>query len=194
MDIFIFASFHIIVFLMLALIFCCWRRISAFLLMCCSCYIVCCYLVGFNLGYFLSSVLVTIAVIFGTTCTAEFLILALALIVRCGLQISIFLLLYLSCCTIIVLFIVFCFVSCHLSSLFITKVVENQNPSVLRMYDAQPFAWVGQNIGYVFALIECDNDNACISNQAIFVVFLGETISSFRIRFHNFQLCLPGLS
>ena len=34
------------------------------------------------------------------------------------------------------------------------KIVENQKPSILRMYDAGPFAWVGQNIEYVFAMIE----------------------------------------
>ena len=36
----------------------------------------------------------------------------------------------------------------------VDKVVENQKPSILRMYDALPFSWVGQNIEYVFAMIE----------------------------------------
>ena len=34
------------------------------------------------------------------------------------------------------------------------RVVENQKTSILHMYDTGPFALVGQNIGYVFAMIE----------------------------------------
>ena len=34
------------------------------------------------------------------------------------------------------------------------KVREDQNPSVLRVYDAGPFNWVGRNMEYAFAMIE----------------------------------------
>ena len=34
------------------------------------------------------------------------------------------------------------------------KVVEDQKPLVLRVYDAGPFNWVGRNMEYVFAMIE----------------------------------------
>ena len=34
------------------------------------------------------------------------------------------------------------------------KVMEDQKPSVLRMYDAGPFNWIRPNMEYVFAMIE----------------------------------------
>ena len=34
------------------------------------------------------------------------------------------------------------------------KVMEDQKPLVLRMYDAGPFNWVRPNMEYVFAMIE----------------------------------------
>ena len=34
------------------------------------------------------------------------------------------------------------------------KVMEDQKPTVLRMYDAGPFSWVRSNMEYVFAMIE----------------------------------------
>ena len=34
------------------------------------------------------------------------------------------------------------------------KVMEDQKPLVLRMYDAGPFNWVRANMEYVFAMID----------------------------------------
>ena len=34
------------------------------------------------------------------------------------------------------------------------KVMEDQKPLVLRMYDAGPFSWIRPNMEYVFAMIE----------------------------------------